>query len=621
MTSLNQHYTHEPLRLKRNIRYPTYQLFAIAGSGKLPADQVLIIAILETLLWLRKRFLDFNIPSELKWPDPENYTKIDLSMLTSFRIDTGYKVDVVWLPEEHIWALQLTEPDSGTSETSRPPVPGRLFETNIAFRQVSNRVECGFLTIVSDPEGSEIPCEVFRLAVVKKLARNPLVGLKQGFALVDQAHTLECVQDIKRLQEWLKDPGRMMPAVIHMPRGGQMQAAQSILYVAPVSPFKDIFQGVTKEYVVGPRHFRERSLEPSLPQETQPVKADEGFQRLARYHMGYAQFFLIPPQLRDAFQKISLHTLQEGDLLLIEPAAFGGDYTRYRSSQISANPEAIYEDTKTWVENYGKGKPVTFGTVCFLSAAKEKEQERLISLYTSKQDLLRAFEEKSRAMQLRYEDEMRNKDETIALWQRKTERLIANLDQANEDKMSFQERFCQLEQECEARLKEKDREVAWLQSRLAYPQKPCDVWEWVKNTFDGRLMFHPRAKNLMDQVPAGSVDLDLLCAAIEYLATEYLDEICGIITPEERDLICAKRYNRPFEVTPVRGVSTEAYAKEYTITYVDEKGAPTDCKLDLHLKVGRSAENLLRIYFLYDKHRKLIVVGSLPSHLSTRRYS
>ena len=308
-------------------------------------------------------------------------------------------------------------------------------------------------------------------------------------------------------------------------------------------------------------------------------------------------------------------------MLLIEPAAFGGDYVRYRSSQICANPEAVYEEAKIWIENYDKGKPATFGTVCFLSAAKEKEQERLLSLYTSKQDLLRAFEEKSRAMQLRYEDEIRHKDETIALRQQKIERLTACLDEANDEQKLHYEQLNQLGQEFKAKLRDKECEIAWIQSRLAYPKRPCDVWEWVNNTFDGRLQFHPRAKSLMDQVSAGSVDLELLCAAIEYLATEYLDEIRGDITPEERDIICAKRYNRPFEVTPVSGVSTETYGQEYTIKYVNEKGVPTNCKLDLHLKVGRSAENLLRIYFLYDKQRKLIVVGSLPFHLSTRRYS
>lgn len=40
-----------------------------------------------------------------------------------------------------------------------------------------------------------------------------------------------------------------------------------------------------------------------------------------------------------------------------------------------------------------------------------------------------------------------------------------------------------------------------------------------------------------------------------------------------------------------------------------------ECPLDFHLGVGNDPENLLRIYFLHDDAKKLIVVGSLPRHL------
>ncbi|MBQ3419581.1 MAG: hypothetical protein IJH31_05570 [Erysipelotrichaceae bacterium] len=36
--------------------------------------------------------------------------------------------------------------------------------------------------------------------------------------------------------------------------------------------------------------------------------------------------------------------------------------------------------------------------------------------------------------------------------------------------------------------------------------------------------------------------------------------------------------------------------------------------LDQHLKIGVHSE-LLRIYFIVDKERKRIVIGSLPNHL------
>ena len=40
------------------------------------------------------------------------------------------------------------------------------------------------------------------------------------------------------------------------------------------------------------------------------------------------------------------------------------------------------------------------------------------------------------------------------------------------------------------------------------------------------------------------------------------------------------------------------------------------------LKIGNRQENLLRIYFLIDQEKQLIVIGSMPEHLSTiTRYS
>lgn len=65
-------------------------------------------------------------------------------------------------------------------------------------------------------------------------------------------------------------------------------------------------------------------------------------------------------------------------------------------------------------------------------------------------------------------------------------------------------------------------------------------------------------------------------------------------------------------------MTPNAYPLEYKIKYYkDEKGKTHESILDLHLKSGTGTENLLRIYFLYDKEKQLIVVGSLPKHLKT----
>lgn len=58
----DQFHHYDPVLLLRNVQYPTYQLYAVAGQGKAEPETVLKIAILETMHWLRQRFREFEIP-------------------------------------------------------------------------------------------------------------------------------------------------------------------------------------------------------------------------------------------------------------------------------------------------------------------------------------------------------------------------------------------------------------------------------------------------------------------------------------------------------------------------------------------------------------------------------
>lgn len=69
-------------------------------------------------------------------------------------------------------------------------------------------------------------------------------------------------------------------------------------------------------------------------------------------------------------------------------------------------------------------------------------------------------------------------------------------------------------------------------------------------------------------------------------------------------------------MTHVGRTTIEYTPGQYKIKYAPGvKGKPAESTLDFHLRVGNDAESLLRIYFLHDDERKLIVVGSLPRHL------
>ena len=111
---------------------------------------------------------------------------------------------------------------------------------------------------------------------------------------------------------------------------------------------------------------------------------------------------------------------------------------------------------------------------------------------------------------------------------------------------------------------------------------------------------------------------ELICDALSYLATEYWEERYLQVSDDITLMRCAEKYGRPFEVTRI-GITTIEYTpSEYRIKYFrNEKGKLRESALNYHLRVGNKSENMLRIYFLHDDDNQLIVVGSLPDHLTT----
>lgn len=601
---------HQPVLLLRNVRYPTYQLYATAGCGKASPDTVLKIAVLETMNWLRQRFRAFDLPAELNWPDASQYETVDSKDFKTFLLNEGYKVEVVWLPADKIWALQLTEPDlgpqPGAEHQTRQPVPGRLYETNIAYRVVGDQVVCGFCTVVAEPDTTTESSEVFRLAVIKKLARNPLVGLKQGWPLSDEPHALDTINAIRRLQTWLTDPERMLPAVI------AVECAPQATTLDNLPSFQEL---VSQSAQPKPPSFAN-----PLPMYTRPNEAGGysiNMTELARMKMGYAMFFILPLAQIDAFQKITKISATPGKVIISEPLAFKG-----------LTPPADDADA-TWLQNqldqliseYPKRKPMRFGAAVFLAEARIKYQELLMTYSQSKEDFLLQAQKADEAKRQRYKEELETKQDTIRQRDEKIRRLNEQISILESTVHEHRNELADLERQHQKAIENKDMEITHLQSLLCRPKHPIAVKDWVEKCFQGRLIFHARASELMSTVNPSEVDLTLLCDALEFLATEYRDELLGLINADERNACCSRKYCRPFDVAPVNDKTIEHYSNDYKIKYyVGRNGKPAESQLNLHLKVGNTSENLLRIYFLYDKDRKLVVVGSLPWHLKTEGY-
>ena len=607
---------YQPLLLLRNVSYPTYQLHAIAGKGTNAPQTVLKIAILETIKWLKLRFRAFELPQELDMPEPEEYEVFDLSDLSSFHLDMGYKLQVIWLPNRGIWTMQLTEPDlgdkPGAEDKKRMPVPGRLFETNVSYNMIASGVECGFKTVVHEPQGTKAGCEVYRLAFIKNLARNPKVGLWQTWPIIDEAHTLSDYADIKRMKNWLADPGRMMPAVVFSEYAMPAEPSPCVLrtdmqpaLTADRIPYRG-FDRPMRALIMG------QDAKPSLPLD---------ISSLTRYRMGYAQFFVLTAAQREAFiENVGRH-IGNGEILIIEPSAFGGKTTLIPCDTIEANHEKAIKNLDVLVQNYPKGKAVSFGQCVFVPQAQALEREAIINLHQSKDEMVRSFLEQKDEIESRYRQKLAEQAEKSNESERRIGRLKDKVNELEEEKRALKFGLSEIESRYKKKLAEKEGQIRYFKGLKCRPRGLSGVAAWVEERFEGRLILPEKAKDLLGKTRPEEVDLPLLCDALEYLAMEYRDELIGLIDKETRDRICSEKYGRPFEVVPTTSLSVQMYSAEYKIKYYTGfKGKPIESLLDLHLRVGRNSANLLRIYFLYDKKRKLIVVGSLPKHLSIQSY-
>ena len=169
----------------------------------------------------------------------------------------------------------------------------------------------------------------------------------------------------------------------------------------------------------------------------------------------------------------------------------------------------------------------------------------------------------------------------------------------------------------QAEIELKNEEIVHLRNMLSRPTSVDGISQWVKEQFTGRLLLAPEAlSTLKNEATNYRLNMTILCDALEYLAEEYWECLNGIIDVDKSNIRCSKKYNRPFTVTPNSQYTINTFPKEYYINY------KTNCQanrraLDLHLSAGVSREDNIRIYFFYDKEKKLIVIGSMPKHLST----
>ena len=220
------------VKLLKNRLYPTFQLHAFMANDKTEPRDGLRLAALTTMHWLKSRLGDAAPESWNDLPSPDKYLTATDADLPSLYLNQGFVINIVSMPEQGMWTLQITEPDLGSDpgnpDQKRPTVPGRIFETNIAFRITGRQVECGFRTVVSDPEGTTPEAEVYRTTVVRLLMEDPAFGLKQVTDIPMKPIRLKNSSDVKTMLWVTHHAENQLPAVIFTQTAEERAAAPTL---------------------------------------------------------------------------------------------------------------------------------------------------------------------------------------------------------------------------------------------------------------------------------------------------------------------------------------------------------------------------------------------------------
>lgn len=593
------------VKLLKNQLYPTYQLHAFMANKKTTPQDGLRLAALITMDWLWNR-LGESAPEEFKsLPAPSEYHTLTDECLFSTHMNSGFVIDIVSLPGSGIWTLQITEPDLGSDpgnpQQLRQAVPGRIIETNVGFKITGSELECGFQTVISDPEGTAQQAEVYRLAIVRQLLNHPDFGLKQITVLNQEVTQITSVSQLKALTTLWRSPDNQLPCVIFTHIRKNTPPAE--LPPLPSAPL---------------------SYRPALPlpPKTLPSKAvtaappDYDYPKFARSCTTFCRTYLLADDLLDRLNTTLKRSVNPGDILVLEPPMYGCAVfiVPYKSDE--RRRAELLAGLKREMMEYPRGKEIDYGQISFLSAAREG------LLLSTREAILQSREASSHWAQelIRLENqwkaELQKKEaETLAL----TEQLNRNKQyqaRLEEEKTQIRTEADKEAQRLQAIIAQKDADIAYLKRKLCQPREHSGITAWAEEHFGGKLLIHPRAVAMLEDKSARTVSIELICDALDFLATDYWDRRYLRIPEDEMNSRCSKKYGRPFDVKPVGSTTIEFTPSQYKIKYfIGPQGKPVDSDLDAHLRVGNDPENLLRIYFLHDDEKQLIVIGSLPKHL------
>lgn len=225
----------------------------------------------------------------------------------------------------------------------------------------------------------------------------------------------------------------------------------------------------------------------------------------------------------------------------------------------------------------------------FLKTKRSKE-ELLEQFETSKYDyenLKKSFDVEKEDIKIEYSKKLNVKEEEIKKFKEKLDEnreYIKEIENESED--------------YKKQIKCMSQRIQFLRNR---PKRFKDIPQRVETNFCNRLTLCKRACDEIEKIKT-EYDFDFICDAIEHLALDYYEQLCGEIIEGIRNGICSKVYNSYIEITKVN-LPKINNTKYYEFTNNKKDGNLVKAEIDRHLYLGSEG----RIYFIFDKVHHIFI--------------
>lgn len=589
--------TGKAIKLSKANKYNTYQFYAELANKNIDLVDALKYAALVTIKWLQERLEGEGIPDALKVVEPKDYKKANNEDFKSFVYNENFTISVETSIEEGIWALRIIENDNGALNDSNI-VPGRIIQSDIAYRITDDKLICGFKTQISDI--NDVPkAGCVRFKIIKTLAKDPIFGFKNINNIDINGKVFLEEKDLKDLKQLIKNKENELPFIIYTFNDYKANIQEPNIKSLPLNSINLL--NINPYIKSNNKTLMEID---NLKDTMEYTKRAPAYQE--RY-AGYGRFYFLPKSLYSSIATfINLNHIDNKEVIIIEPFKYNNKVNRFNYDDKDAYKDFIF--------NYQRDKEVDFKDVLFLDAAKTIiERNNLeaknisVKLLDEAQDRIEQFK-----IQIAREDRIQNYSTNEAL-RKELDDTLNKLKEIKKDNEKLEADIDVLNKEITRLnniINEKNNKIEYLNRKTNRPKYHRDISDWA-GIFDS-IILDKKAVTLLESKPAENVDVDVICDALDYLDTLYSKYLFEGLSEEELNYLSSQIYNRPYEVTP-SGIPVSARG-DCKVKYAFEGEKRVEHVLDQHLKIGSHGE-LLRIYFIVDKKRKKIIIGSLPNHL------